>query len=46
MIGLVLVLWMNASHFDETELKTIITMFMVGAGGETVQKLFSKAKEA
>jgi len=39
MISLTLVLWMNASHFDETELKVIISMFFLGASGEGIISL-------
>jgi predicted RND superfamily exporter protein len=48
MIALVSTLWLNASHFDETEIRTIITMFLVAAGAEGgVQFLsqFSKRRE-
>jgi len=35
---LVVVLWMNASHFDETEIKTILTMFLALLGAEGLAK--------
>lgn len=44
LIVLALVLWMNASHFDETEIKTVITMFIAILGAEGVTNAFSKAK--
>lgn len=39
MAALSFVLWLNAANFDETELKTIITMFLVGGGAEGLTKL-------
>jgi len=44
MFTLTFVLWLNASNFDETELKTIITMFLVGGGAESVYVLTGKRK--
>lgn len=35
---LVFVLWMNASHFDETEIKTILTMFFTLLGAEGIAR--------
>ena len=34
MAGLVTILAFTASDFDSTELKTILTMFFIGAGAE------------
>jgi len=34
MIALTVTLWVNASTFDETEIKTIITMFLIAGGAE------------
>lgn len=36
MVALVLTLWLNANQFDQTEIKTIITMFVVASGAEGV----------
>lgn len=33
------VLWMNAEHFDETEIRTILTMFFALAGVEGLSKI-------
>lgn len=35
MVTLSFVLWLNASHFDETEVRTIIWVFLAAAGVET-----------
>lgn len=34
MLALTITLWLNAQHFDETELRTIIWMFIGAAGIE------------
>jgi hypothetical protein len=39
---LCLILWMNASDFDKTEGKTIMWMFVVGAGSEGLGQLLSR----
>lgn len=39
MVALVATLWLNASKFDATELKTIITMFIVAGGAEWAPQL-------
>lgn len=39
MIALVSVLYLNASQFDDTELRTIITMFMVAGGAEGITQI-------
>ena len=44
MVALVCVLYMNASHFDETEIKTIITMFLIAASAEGVTQFFAQFK--
>ena len=44
MISLVVTLWANASNFDSTELKTIITMFLIAAGTEGVSQVFSQMR--
>lgn len=41
LLTLIVVLWMNASHFDETEIKTILTMFLALLGAEGVSKMFA-----
>lgn len=50
MTALVVTLWLNASHFDETELKTIITMFIIAASAEGatgfISQFGNKGKEA
>lgn len=38
---LILVLYMNASHFDDTEIKTILTMFLALLGAEGIVKTFA-----
>lgn len=38
---LIFVLWMNASHFDDTEIKTILTMFLALLGAEGLAKTFA-----
>jgi hypothetical protein len=38
---LIFVLWMNASHFDDTEIKTILTMFLALLGAEGISKAFA-----
>lgn len=44
MSALVAVLVMTAQNFDNTELKTILTMFFVGAGAEGATSLLSSLK--
>jgi hypothetical protein len=44
MLALVCVLYLNASHFDVTEIKTIITMFIIAAGAEGVTGFLSQLK--
>ena len=39
MSSLTAVLYLNASEFDATELKTIITMFVVAGGAEWAPQL-------
>jgi hypothetical protein len=36
------ILWLNANHFDETEGKTIMWLFVVGAGSEGLGHLLSR----
>ena len=43
LVVLLLVLWLNAEHFDETEIRTVITMFIAILGAEGVTNAFSKA---
>ena len=42
LIALVIVLWLNASHFDDTEIRTIVAMFLAAIGAETATKMMSK----
>ena len=42
LIALVIVLWLNASHFDDTEIRTIVAMFLAAIGAETATKMLSK----
>lgn len=42
MASLVLILYLTASKFDETELRTIITMFVIGSGAETLGFFIAK----
>lgn len=42
MIALVITLWLNASHFDETELRSIITMFIAASGVEGISQFFAR----
>lgn len=42
MVSLVIVLWMNATNFDETELRSIVIVFLVAAGSEGAVKLFQR----
>lgn len=37
------ILWMNADHFDDTEIKTILTMFFALVGVEGITKVFTKS---
>ena len=41
---LCLILWINANSFDETEVKTIMWMFVVGAGSEGIGHHMSRLK--
>ena len=42
LIALVIVLWLNASHFDDTEIRTIVAMFLAAIGAETATKMMTK----
>lgn len=42
LIALVVVLWVNASNFDATEIRTIIAMFLAAIGAETATKFLAK----
>lgn len=44
LLALIVVLWVNASNFDGTELKTIVAMFLAAIGAETATKLMSGSK--
>lgn len=45
MLTLIIVLWANASQFDATELRTILTMFFVATGAETFTGAFRKRND-
>ena len=42
MTSLTLTLYINASNFDATEIRTIITMFLIAAGTEGLNRMFQK----
>ena len=42
LLSLVVLLWLNATNFDETEIRTIIAMFLAAIGTETATKILSK----
>lgn len=42
MVGLTAVLYLTANNFDSTELKTIITMFLIGSGVEGVSAVLAR----
>ena len=42
MTSLTLTLYINASNFDATEIRTIITMFLIAAGTEGLSRMFQK----
>lgn len=44
LIALVFVLWANASHFDETEIRTVIAMFIAILSAEGVTNAFTKGR--
>lgn len=44
MVSLTIVLYLSASNFDNSELKTILTMFLIGGGIEGVGTLFRGKK--
>lgn len=44
LLALIVVLWVNASNFDGTELKTIVAMFLAAIGAEAATKLMSGSK--
>lgn len=45
MVTLSFVLWMNASHFDETEIRTIIWVFLGAASLEGGVQQFTRLAE-
>jgi hypothetical protein len=45
LLALVAILYANASHFDVTELRTIIGMFLFGASAEGATRFFAKKRE-
>ena len=44
MLALVCVLYLNASHFDAGEIRTIIEMFIIAVGAEGVTGFLSQLK--
>lgn len=44
MITLAFVLWMNASHFDQTEIRTLIYTFLAAATYEGVTQAFTRKR--
>ena len=42
MLSLCIILYINAIHFDETELRSIVLLFIVAAGVDVVGYAFSK----
>lgn len=44
MASLTALLWLNASHFDATEVKTIIGMLIANVAAEGVPGLFRKGE--
>jgi len=45
MVAMCVTLWSNASNFDVTELRSIITMFFVAASSEAVVGVLTKRKK-
>lgn len=45
LVALILILWLNAEHFDVTEIRTIISMFLALLGAEGVSKIFQKKED-
>ena len=45
LFALTAVLWINANKFDVTELRTIITMFVVLAGGDVATSLIQRRND-
>lgn len=45
MVTLICVLCLTASRFDDTELKTILAMFMAVAGAEGLSSMLSRPRE-
>jgi len=42
LVALAFVLWINASNFDDTEIRTIVAMFLAAIGAETATKFMAK----
>lgn len=42
MVSMVIALWLNATHFDKTEMRSIITVFLAAAGAEGVGQFFTR----
>lgn len=45
MVALVVTLWLNASSFDKTEIRTIITMFLIAGGAEGASSFLSQFRK-
>jgi hypothetical protein len=45
MAALCFVLWLNASNFDATEVKSLAMMFVAGAGIESVSTFLGRKRE-
>ena len=44
LVALVIILWVNAEHFDETELKTILWAFFAFLGAEGISGFFTRGQ--
>jgi hypothetical protein len=45
MVTMCFVLWMNATKFDETEIRSIVTVFFVAAGVEGIGNYLQRGKK-
>ena len=44
LLALTIILWMNASHFDDTEIRTLVGMFFALLGAEGITNAVSKVR--
>lgn len=44
MVAMCFVLYLNASKFDETEIRSIVTVFFVAAGSEAITRAIGGRK--